>query len=687
MCCKALATRTVTLENGKDDYPIGKQIEILEDKTAKLTINDIIFGNHDNEFKKSESENPSYPLSDNNYWVRFVLKNNAPQEDWLLVLEYSYMSDFDLYSYSYTTDGTHVVGVMDSIKAGFKYPFTDRFFGFQYLMHRLPKTSYENQVIYLKMNSITPMGIHLKILSAREFISHYTTSEYITGFYYGMVLVLFIYSIFNFIALRRRTYVWYALYILSIALLLFAIDGRTHRYFFPHHQFWALHFLNFIMMASIFFGMMYGRNFLDTHRLLPRFDKILRIFVLIGGTGMVWVFFTPIRFNMQLSQYLPVPVVLSLTVAAILCMKKGHKPAGLFLSGFIFFAIGSVITSLAFSSVVEYSVYSVHAMHVGSALEAIFLMFGLSQQMRLLKREQEEAQQQVIEQMKENETLQTKVTRELEEKVRERTSEIEQQKVLIEAKNKDITDSILYAKRIQQAILPDDIFLREVLDDHFVLYKPKDIVSGDFYWAEKKNGASLFAAVDCTGHGVPGAFVSMLGYNGLNQAVTEKNLTKPAEILHELEKYISAALKQTTHLEKVKDGMDLSLCTFHRRERTLEFAGAMNPVYIIRNGGLQTIKGDRMSIGGEQEADKKEFTNHSISLQAGDCVYVFTDGFVDQFGGHKRKKFMTRQFKDLLEKISTRSMKEQRDILESTIDKWRGELEQIDDILVIGMRV
>jgi serine phosphatase RsbU (regulator of sigma subunit) len=284
----------------------------------------------------------------------------------------------------------------------------------------------------------------------------------------------------------------------------------------------------------------------------------------------------------------------------------------------------------------------------------------------------------------------------LEAKVIERTEQVVRQKEEIEAKNgelevlyKHVTDSIKYAKRIQEAILPPDSLVKRLLPNSFVLYKPKDIVSGDFYWMEEKNGKTMFAAVDCTGHGVPGAFMSIVGYNILKQAVTNNNLTTPSLILDLLNEGVSETLHHGHEHEEgqAKDGMDINLCTIDFKTLTLEYAGAFNPLYIVRKGQLIQTKADKFPIGYFLGEEKKKFTNHTIQLEKGDMVYIFSDGYADQFGGPFGRKFMAIPFRVLLMDINKQPVEKQKEILNKTIEEWRGNLDQVDDILVMGVKI
>lgn len=268
--------------------------------------------------------------------------------------------------------------------------------------------------------------------------------------------------------------------------------------------------------------------------------------------------------------------------------------------------------------------------------------------------------------------------------------EINDQKIIIEEKNKDINDSINYAQRIQHAILPPVEKIENVLKDYFILYKPKDIVSGDFYWhAAVRNSTQNFlviAAVDCTGHGVPGAFMSIIGTTLLNQTVSNPAINTPAEALDYLNREIKKTLNQNDQAP-VRDGMDISLCTIDFENLKLEFAGANNPIYIIRNKELIELKADKQAITASPDTHSKAFTNQSFKLLKNDTIYLFTDGYADQFGGPKGKKFMYKQLKEVLINMHEVNMKEQKRVLIKTFENWKGKLDQIDDVLIIGVRV
>ena len=257
----------------------------------------------------------------------------------------------------------------------------------------------------------------------------------------------------------------------------------------------------------------------------------------------------------------------------------------------------------------------------------------------------------------------------------------------ITLQKKEITDSILYASRIQKAILPPKEAITNSIPEHFVLYLPRDIVSGDYYWFHQQGNKSIIVAADCTGHGVPGAFMSMLGSAFLSEIVAKQKKILPAnEILNRLRNHVIETLHQTGGENETKDGMDIAICIIDNENSTIEYSGAFNSLYQIRNGELTEYKADRMPIGVSFNQDKP-FVNHFIDYQKDDSFYIFSDGFIDQFGGPNGKKFKSRQFKNMIIEVNEMPMDIQEMMLHDRLLEWRGDIEQIDDILVIGFRI
>ncbi|MCK4663973.1 MAG: SpoIIE family protein phosphatase [Bacteroidales bacterium] len=264
--------------------------------------------------------------------------------------------------------------------------------------------------------------------------------------------------------------------------------------------------------------------------------------------------------------------------------------------------------------------------------------------------------------------------------------EIEKQRDVVTNQKREITDSILYAKRIQEALLPPDEVLDEALSEYCVLFKPKDIVSGDFYWLKKIENLIIIAVADCTGHGVPGAFMSMLGVSLLNETVINDDEIKANQILNQLRDKLKKSLRQSGKRGEQKDGMDIALCIIDTEKMKIQYSGAYNPMYLFRNNNIIEFQGDKNPVG-IYILEKESFTNHETDIQKGDVIYIFTDGYIDQMGGTYNKKFLSGNFKKLLLNIHKNPMNEQKTILEKTITDWKKNKEQVDDILIFGMKI
>ncbi len=265
-------------------------------------------------------------------------------------------------------------------------------------------------------------------------------------------------------------------------------------------------------------------------------------------------------------------------------------------------------------------------------------------------------------------------------------SEIERQREELELKNKNITDSLVYAKRIQEALLPSGAFMKRTLQEHFVFFRPKDIVSGDFYWAAGRDNDIFIATADCTGHGVPGALMSMIGIEILNDAVNKRAMKEPSLILDFLNRGLQATFNRESSDKGIliRDGMDIALIRVNRESGEMEFSGAMAPLYVMRDNNLIELPGDKISLG--INVGRQTFTNKKFTLLEGDVVYLFSDGYVDQFGGESDKKFMYRRFRHLITSMWDFPMEDQKTILTESIQSWMGENEQVDDMMVIGYK-
>jgi serine phosphatase RsbU (regulator of sigma subunit) len=452
----------------------------------------------------------------------------------------------------------------------------------------------------------------------------------------------------------------------SIFLVPLFFMGILYEVFYGRlpRQFWIL--ASLMLLGNILFFVVdsksYGIAILCMYFTIASIE-ILRIIIrsVVKKREGAWVFVFGLIF--------PILGAISLKIISFILQKAGLDSASQFISDHLLEFLGySAIMSVSISMTI----------YLGRDFGKMNkkLREQISEIKTLFERtiDQENEKKKILENQKD----------ELETMVVLRTEEVVRQKAELEVKNKDILDNLLYAKRIQDAILPEISLIYKALQDSFIIYWPKDIVSGDFYSFSQRDEKVIISAADCTGHGVTGAFMSMIGSSILNQIINEKNITIPSEILSHLNTGIADALKQA---ENVNDGMDISVCTFDLDKKFLQYSGANRPLWIVRKGRMEIVKPDKLAIGGFHIQSETRFTNHEFQLLAGDSIYMFTDGFADQFGGPAGKKILSKRFREMLLSINDLPMSQQAISLTSFFNEWKGREVQVDDVLVIGIKV
>ena len=492
------------------------------------------------------------------------------------------------------------------------------------------------------------------------------------GLYYGILSIILILNVVLFISTKEISY-------LLLSLMLFAdmhwemFENSSLKAYFVKVIPWMAEVLASRSIPSAFFiGLLvvsylfFSKVFLKLKEKIPRFNIIYNLLI-----ASFFLFITDSIFDWNFIPGFLQPIfILSAFVAPLIAgvflWRKGFSDAKYFTFTNLVFVFCLFIHVFSSKAPIVF-VYT--SFNIGLLLFFILLTLGVGGKMRSMRREKEMAQEKAL------------VV--LEQKVQERTVEVMQQKHLVEEKQKEIVDSISYAKRLQDAILPPLEFLNTHLKNSFVYYQPKDIVAGDFYWAEKVGEKFFIAAADSTGHGVPGAMVSVVCSNALNRTIKEFKLTETGKILDKTRDLVLETFEKSA--SEVKDGMDISLLCIDSKNKNIFWSGANNPLWYIQDNELKEIKADKQPIG--KSDYPKPFTTHQIEYKESTTFYLFTDGFADQFGGPNGKKFKYKQFSDLLVKNNNLSQNQQADIINKAFSDWKGDLEQVDDVCVIGIKL
>lgn len=656
----------------------------------------------ENLFQRISSNNMNIGFTNKTYWVKFRINYVADQsKNYYLEMARPITNEVKLYH-----PDKHGNYELKESGDGINFNLRD-------VPHRksvFQITLYPNVIntFYAKLSSDGEViNLPIKLWKQEAFRANDYREQFFLGIYFGVLFFVFIIYFFFFIALKEKSFVYYVIYVFCIALLQFSLEGFTFHFLFPNNIWLANKTLLFGACGALIFVMLYAKTFLNIKERLPKIKVVYNLFIGIGFLCILMAVISDLTYALTFPIINATSLTATLFIFATIIVLKSNKYqiCPYFFTAFILLITGAIIFILNNLSLLPNSFLTENGLKLGSGLEVVFLSLSMANKFREIQLEKEKAQQLAFEKLQEVNKITENINIELEKQVKQRTEEINRQKDLIEEKNKDITDSIRYAKRIQEAILPDTLNFNKLIKDSFIYYKPKDIVSGDFYWfaslksiikvnenQKELKPIVVFAAVDCTGHGVPGAFMSIIGSNILKASINEAEINSPAEALDYLHQKVTEALAvKNSETDYIRDGMDIAMIAIDMETGHTQFAGANNPVWIYRKKEnalyeFEEIKGDKQPIGAVDLIEHKPFTNHIFKINHGDSLYVFTDGYADQFGGPEGKKYKYKKLKNLLLNIQEKSMQEQMQILDKEFISWKGELDQVDDVCIIGIR-
>ena len=735
------AQEIIKISNDFQNISIGKSIEILEDSNKEYTFEQITSNDFKSKFKKSDKIIPFYDYQNSTYWLKFTIKNTTQsKKQFYLLIDYPLLYKIKLFVPTDTR--------IDTLFCGDGFPFQKRKIKLSTNLFELSLDSAETKTYYCSIESDGDLvSIPISIISNNHLIETSSKKNIFLGIYYGIMLIIFLLNLFYFFHLRDKTYLIYALYIIFMGLFIASLDGLTFQFLWQNFPIWNNISVSIFSITSIAIVLYMLKLTLDTKKYFPVIDKI----IVVSAIGII-ILQIPLfslayyRFFISFGNIIAGYGILLSIITIILSFRKKHYFAKYFTIAFIFLIFATfmlIMKNNGLSGIFQFQYW----FKIGVGLELIILTYGISvrfnkmlqqskqeaiarlEQIKTMKEEaniklEEQVIQRTYELSKKNQELEIvlkkvnkqkgKIEKQAEEVIlsnvllNEKNEEINQQKEELLAqkdeieKHRDIvleqklkmTNSIQYAKKIQKAVFPNENIFSKHFSDFFIYFKPRDIVSGDFFWIKNiksENSTSIFVAVaDCTGHGVSGAFMSMLGIAFLNEIINHRKINSPAQILNTLREYVKDALNQTDEFVETRKGMDVSLCRINLENLNISYSGANIPLYIYRkqeinNYKLEIIQADRMPIGIYPKT--KDFTNKNIQLKAKDRIFLFSDGYKDQFGGKNNNKFYSKRFRELLTKIQTENMENQKQKLDSVFNKWKGVYKQIDDVLVIGVQL
>ena len=527
-------------------------------------------------------------------------------------------------------------------------------------------------------------------------LTNESTNYFVLGTYNGIIVFAFFLSLFLFTSLKEKTYAWYSLFLGATFLFQLSTEGLAFEYLWPTQPWLANHIIPFSGAFALLMLVLFTEELFKNTA-----TKILRTFYFIIKI-MLTVF---VLFSVLPNPYYGISLV-GASVASVVInfillhiglynYIKKHAQAKYYTVAFGLLMLSIILSQLSYIGVVPFNFITSNILFIGSGLQIVLLSMGLSQKVTFLKQQEQLAQEALVAQLKKQTATQQRANEVLELKVNERTEELNLQTKALATLNREHTQSVTYASYIQSSILPSATLIKEKLPNSFFLYAPKDIVSGDFYWfADTHTSATpsvnlqVICAVDCTGHGVPGAFMSLIGKNLLDLTTKDASVNTPADVIQFLNKSLAKTINRDDALEVINDGMDMVVCAYQPVTKTLYYAGANRPLYIVKHATLELIeiKATKVSIGGTTPLTQ-QWDNVTVQLEEGDCFYLSSDGYADQFGGERNKKMTTKRLKKFLTTIHHQSMEEQQIKLTDFFVSWKGNEAQVDDVMLIGIRV
>ncbi len=670
---------------------------VIISKAQKLEISYFVDSLHqqsiekiDNiEFIKSQTNLLNFANTNSAIWVR--IQTSKSNKDKILEITTPLIDTLDVYH--------KVENKFVKKRYGSHLPFEQRLYNNRMFLFDIN----DSEIIYIRFSSKFPLEIPIYLTNAKKVTKKQKESNFFFGIYFGILFALFMYNSLLAITVKDKVYIYYLGYILFVGLFYGMLTGFAQSFLYPNTP-QLNSYLVFILSFAIFFIIEFCSQYLKLKQHSRTNYWTLKAFAVLNMLFGVFDIFIDHVVLMAVSQIFSLVVSLYLIVLGVYSLVfKKQKEALIYVIAWTGYLTGIVLLILEINGVLPSNFITQNAIFIGSATEVILFSIALAMRINQYKKEKEIAQKNELKQLEANQNLIKKQKAQLENKVEERTislketveelhqinEELESSLQIITSQNNKITRmhngvtaSINYAKRIQEALLPFDNRMSEILSNYFVLYMPRDIVSGDFYWFANLEEKIIAIQADCTGHGVPGAFMSVIGINVLEEIINARGITDPSEILSQADNLIRYSLNQSEN--QSQDGMDMSIACLYKNERKIELAGAMSSIYIIENNEMKRIKGDKFHIGGWRNHKQKKFTTHTIIPTNTTYIYQTTDGYQDQFGGIKNKKFSSKRLQKMFFEIHNRPTIEQQQILKDTINDWMEEAEesQIDDISI-----
>lgn len=682
-------------------WNVGKKVLYLIDPSGKMTLEEVLKQDKLGGFQKNNQDIFARPASRKAYWFKLIVSNKSGEDIWLEVSNSQNAWSVKTYELKPGDKEPTIVSRLGVLESQLNNGLPSN----RYNVKLTPRDYSQPTTYYIRVACFNPILCSFKVGKTKKFMVYLNYYYLGKSAFLAIILAMFVYNLFLFFSTKDRLYFIYIAYLLTLIFnITFYVGAPLINNVWITKNLYAWHGIMFLFTA------LFSIEYLNLKVLAPRLRIwiLMQTFVIVVVFGVLNLFFLS---NEKL--YSPFDVTslvfyITLLSTGIYVWVKGNKNARFYVIAWIFVFAGAVMFIGTSNGVIPLNEFTRQSMYLGFALETLLFALALGDRFNTLKKEKERAQTRNLNLVKkQNETLEKKVserTNELQEANEElqvmneelvqsqeelaaQRDQLNEQNKILSRKNTQIESSVKVAKSIQQAVLPYQRKLDHLLKEYFVINRPKDVVSGDFYWLNEVGNRTLLVAADCTGHGIPGAFMTLIGVNLLDKIVRVWGINEPNEVLEKLHEEIQTVLKQQT--TRNRSGMDAVVLSLQRNEQTtfIKFAGAKNSIFYINEsrGGIEEIKGTRKSIGG-MSANQPEFVQTEINFDSGTMIYFGSDGLSDQ-NNKARKAFGKKRLKKVLCDVANLPVLEQQQTIERTLDEYMRDTTQRDDILWMGVKV
>jgi len=690
------------LNPDKQAMNLEKAFTYIEDKDGIFSFDDVTGNDKDGLWKENlTGSSLNFGYTNSVYWIKGNFVNRSKtKESYVFEIAYPVIDDIRIFIIREK--------VMDAFHMGDKLPFNMRPIKHRDFLFPVNLDPGEKFCLVMRFKTTSSMQLPVNVYRYDILMENSQTEMLGLSFYYGAMLIMILYNLFIFLSIREVMYLYYIFYVSCITLWATSLNGISFQYLWPNATTWNDQVIVFALSGVVFFAAMFASTFLNVKQSHPKHYRVFMVLTSLAGSLMGLTFVIPYRAGISSAMVLAIVTIIYGLVITMVRLRDGFIPSRIFLLAWAMVLFGGVIMALSKFGLLQRNFMTESAVQIGSALEVVLLSFALAHRLNLEKKQRIEAQttlniherhariakehelkneRRAREAQEEAIEIQKKVTETLERNVQERRSKLNESLGKVSEMNSNVMESLAYARMIQTAMLPDPEHIKTWFPDHFIWWAPRDVVGGDFYYVDRIENGYVVVLADCTGHGVPGAFLTLIANWELKRIVRGEAIHDPGEILSRMNRRIKKTLKQEKGTAFSNVGLDMAVCIINPENKYLDFAGARIDLRYIKNHDIHTVKADKESIGYLSQKRDPKYSVHRLILVPHMTFYLSSDGIADQPSETTGQRFGKKQLNDTLFANSDLPLNQQYEHLKKTLATHQGKRDQVDDMTMVAFEV